>query len=280
MSSNKRNRATNFSFEEKELLLKYAIENKSVLENKVSNSVSWKDKNQCWLKISEAYNSTTSGCPRDATSLRLKYEGLKRLLRGSKSNLFKTGGGPHENDYTCSSELEKQLYNIIQLSVEGLPSKFDSDAVVNISNIDEEHEVENEIIDESAVDMFAQYDFVFDNNNEDLSTIIVGQSDKGMEKEPTVEKNWAPIDSTKLLKSTGKHQKLNTTGNLKRKNHSQASVSEKFTLLAEKKMELIEMQKSMLTIELEFLKNKHALELNLLELDISLKKQKLDNDRK
>lgn len=33
----------------------------------------------------------------------------------------------------------------------------------------------------------------------------------GMEKEPTVEKNWAPIDSTKLLKSTGKHQKLNTS---------------------------------------------------------------------
>lgn len=60
--------------------------------------------------------------------MRLKYEGLKRLLRGSKSNLFKTGGGPCENDYTCSSELEKQLYNIIQLSVEGLPSKFDSDA--------------------------------------------------------------------------------------------------------------------------------------------------------
>lgn len=28
--------------------------------------------------------------------------------------------------------------------------------------------------------MFAQYDFVFDNNNEDLSTIIVGQSDKGI----------------------------------------------------------------------------------------------------
>lgn len=32
-----------------------------------------------------------------------------------------------------------------------------------------------------------------------------------MEKEPTVKKNWAPIDSTKLLKSTGKHQKLNTS---------------------------------------------------------------------
>lgn len=57
-------------------------------------------------------------------------------------------------------------------------------------------------------------------------------------------------------------------------------MSEKFTLLAEKKMELIEIQKSMLTTEIEFLKNKHALELKLLELDVSLKKQKLDNDRK
>lgn len=62
MSSSKRTRASNFSFEEKELLLKYAIENRYVLENKVSNTVSWKDKNRCWLKISEAYNSTTSGC--------------------------------------------------------------------------------------------------------------------------------------------------------------------------------------------------------------------------
>ena len=50
--SNKINGATNFSFYEKELLLKYAIQNKYMLENKQSNAVSWKDKNMCWLKMS------------------------------------------------------------------------------------------------------------------------------------------------------------------------------------------------------------------------------------
>lgn len=40
----KRARATNFSFNEKELLLKYAIENQNILENKESNVVSRKKK--------------------------------------------------------------------------------------------------------------------------------------------------------------------------------------------------------------------------------------------
>lgn len=59
---NKRSRSANFSFEERELLLKCAIQNKYILENKESNAVTWKDKNECWLKISEQYNSTTPGC--------------------------------------------------------------------------------------------------------------------------------------------------------------------------------------------------------------------------
>lgn len=66
--------------------------------------------------------------PRDASSLKLKYEGIKKLLRGSKSELFKTGGNPSKTDYSNTSELEKQLYENIQLSVEGLPSFLDSDA--------------------------------------------------------------------------------------------------------------------------------------------------------
>uniref|UniRef100_A0A2S2P0M0 Regulatory protein zeste n=1 Tax=Schizaphis graminum TaxID=13262 RepID=A0A2S2P0M0_SCHGA len=130
-SSTKRQRATNFSFSEKELLLKYALQNRSVLENKESSSVSWKDKNKCWMQIAQLYNSTTTGCPRDAVSLRLKYEGIKKLLRGSKSEIFKTGGGPCTQNYSSSSELEKQLFEVIQLSVEGLPSMFDSDAMLS-----------------------------------------------------------------------------------------------------------------------------------------------------
>jgi len=65
-----------------------------------------------------------------------------------------------------------------------------------------------------------------------------------------------------------------------RKNNSQASTSDKFSQLAEKKFELVEFQKSVLLREHEenmnFLKAKHALELESLELDIAIKKHKLD----
>lgn len=33
----------------------------------------------------------------------------------------------NQNSYTASSEYEKQLFDIIQLSVEGLPSVFNND---------------------------------------------------------------------------------------------------------------------------------------------------------
>jgi len=63
-NTEKRARATNFNFREKELLLNIALENRHILENKESNAVSWKDKNKCWLNIAETYNSTTTGCVR------------------------------------------------------------------------------------------------------------------------------------------------------------------------------------------------------------------------
>lgn len=57
----------------------------------------------------------------------MKFEGIKKLLRGTKSDLFQTGGGPQKKSYTASSEYEKQLFDIIQLSVEGLLGFFDND---------------------------------------------------------------------------------------------------------------------------------------------------------
>lgn len=66
---------------------------------------------------------------------------------------------------------------------------------------------------------------------------------------------------------------------IKKKNHCQTSVSEKFTILAEKKLELVDMQISFLKEQHEetmiFLKKKHELELASLELEIVNKKPKL-----
>lgn len=52
---NEKPRSTNFTSYEKELLLKHAIQNRHILENKESNLVTWKDKQKCWLKITELY---------------------------------------------------------------------------------------------------------------------------------------------------------------------------------------------------------------------------------
>ncbi|KAL5237444.1 hypothetical protein ACI65C_004854 [Semiaphis heraclei] len=299
----KRARATNFSFNEKELFLKYAIENQNILENKESNAVSWKEKNICWLKIAEQYNSATSGC---------------KLLRGSKSELFKTGGGPCKTEYSGTSELEKDLFEIIQLSVEGLPSFLDPDAIpqsaicpVNFEEHNVTHINPEKLADSS--DSFIDYDIVLDSENNCLSvnndiflyhflhkesvldiptmlstqcandsiidniSIINHTNTSGLLSRNN-KPSWSPIESNKLLRSTGKHQKL-TTNTITRKNHSHASASDKFTLLAEKKIELVEIQKIVLLREHEenviFLKAKHALELKSLELDIALKKKKV-----
>lgn len=70
---------------------------------------------------------------------------------------------------------------------------------------------------------------------------------------------------------------------MKIENNCQASTSGMSSLLDEKKLELVELQKSILIQEHEenmgFLKAKHALELKSLELDIFIKKQKLDKKK-
>jgi len=60
-SSNKRKRSSNFSFLDKELLLKIALSRKAVLENKTSNAVTWKDKETTWSDIAVEFNSQTGG---------------------------------------------------------------------------------------------------------------------------------------------------------------------------------------------------------------------------
>jgi hypothetical protein len=56
---NKRKRSTNFSNTEKELLLKIVLPRLTVLENKTSNAVTWKHKENAWKEITDQFNSQT-----------------------------------------------------------------------------------------------------------------------------------------------------------------------------------------------------------------------------
>uniref|UniRef100_A0A2S2PGK1 Uncharacterized protein n=1 Tax=Schizaphis graminum TaxID=13262 RepID=A0A2S2PGK1_SCHGA len=114
---------------------------------------------------------------------------------------------------------------------------------------------------------------------EDTLNTIYDTSDKTTQNinDTSLCTSWTPLASTKLLRKSGKNDKLSTK--LKKKNHCQTSVSEKFSILAEKKLELVDLQISFLKEEHEeimiFLKRKHELELASLELEIANKNQKL-----
>lgn len=55
----KRARAPNFSIEETRLLLKIALKEKHILENKQTDSETWKIKNDTWKIITDTFNSAS-----------------------------------------------------------------------------------------------------------------------------------------------------------------------------------------------------------------------------
>lgn len=54
-------------------------------------------------------------------------------MRGTKSQLFVTGGGPFKNMPEPSTELESELFRTIQVSVEGIECAFDSNAISKLT---------------------------------------------------------------------------------------------------------------------------------------------------
>ncbi|XP_022910827.2 myb/SANT-like DNA-binding domain-containing protein 3 [Onthophagus taurus] len=128
----KRPRSINFKMEEVDLLIELISDRKKVIENKKSDTVTWKEKQNVWEEIAATMSATT-GVARDSKSLRTKYEFLKKTVRKKcadmKQEKLKTGGGP------CSeiqlTPIEEKIKALIILSVDGMRSICDSDAVNN-----------------------------------------------------------------------------------------------------------------------------------------------------
>lgn len=53
----------------------------------------------------------------------------KKNLRGTKFQLFVTGGNPFKNVSEPSTEFESELFRTIQVSVEGIDCAFDSNVI-------------------------------------------------------------------------------------------------------------------------------------------------------
>nr|CAI5839753.1 unnamed protein product [Callosobruchus analis] len=91
-----RKRAPNFTINEKTLLLNLIHQLKDVIENKKTNSKTWREKDEAWEKITEMFNAQSPEIyPRSKEALKKYYDNIKKNVRkevaDEKREMFKTG---------------------------------------------------------------------------------------------------------------------------------------------------------------------------------------------
>nr|CAH7735093.1 unnamed protein product [Callosobruchus chinensis] len=124
-------RGPNYTAKEKSLLLNLVYNFKGVLENKKTDSTTWRQKDEAWDKITNYFNSQTTEYARTKESLRKFYDNLKKNLRKDvaedKREIFKTGGGSQEMEIDPTRNLLLDIVN--QKSLFGLDTPFGGDCV-------------------------------------------------------------------------------------------------------------------------------------------------------
>lgn len=132
MEKQKRERSTNFSAEETNLLISLIETKKNIIENKKSDASTWQDKEKAWKDIEKAFNSASGAVFRDHKHLKLKYEAIKRDTRKKsamvRAERYKTGGGT--STAPPLTPVQEKVKSMILLSVEGNESQFDSDFIL------------------------------------------------------------------------------------------------------------------------------------------------------
>ncbi|CAG9825766.1 unnamed protein product [Phaedon cochleariae] len=167
MEKKKRFRAGNFSTEEVRLLIRLAFEENHVLENKQTDSEVRKLKSETWERIAEVFNASSGQTFRSVDTLRLKYESVKKDLKKkvnkNEAETMKTGGG--NPNYIVIDGPEKELLEVLSLSVHGLASISDSDTMTG--------EKEKEVFEEIPVSEITDQEIEFYDNVEPVVIDIV-----------------------------------------------------------------------------------------------------------
>ncbi|XP_050426601.1 uncharacterized protein LOC126836923, partial [Adelges cooleyi] len=228
---------------------------------------------------------------------------MLKLMAVSKKTLFETGGGPHIKPYEAQSELEKNLYSTIQISAEGLPSTFDSDAPILIPSAPEIHEQYEEVLVVSEEDSLDHDGILIYNEPSSYNTYKESQpaclttshvDPENVQSTSQIDTHnddslWSPLNATKCLRTKEKNSKLAVGKNnckfKKRtvnKKRCMSSAGLKFEELADNKMDLVSLQQQFLEqqmlqssaeheAKLKYMAEEHALKIELLKLEIESK---------
>lgn len=132
--ADKKRRAPNFSTSEKTLLLHLVGNFKDVIENKKTDSQTWKQKDLTWDKITKLFNSQNSqNICRSKDSLKKFYDNLKKNARKcvaeEKREITKTGGGQTKISSSKDPNIELCLSIMNRKTVFGLENPYDGDAM-------------------------------------------------------------------------------------------------------------------------------------------------------
>ncbi|XP_037821207.1 uncharacterized protein LOC119610154 [Lucilia sericata] len=142
--TDKKQRGKNFTTEEELLLVDLVISQKHILENKKSDAVNWKIKNEAWMKLEECFKSQ-SGIHRPWKTLRDKYDNMKRKskmeLATEKRETYRTGGGIPAN--ASVSAVSEKILSLVGNSATGLYNPFNNDTNNNIND----EQMEEEFLD-------------------------------------------------------------------------------------------------------------------------------------
>lgn len=144
MSSSTKFRSPNFTPREQQRLLDIVEEYVTIIEDKRTNAVTVKQKNETWEKIARQFNSSADTTSRDARQLRKCYENLKKrsrkVIAHERRETVRTGGGEKERqggedgDELTATEATEDLetaHRVAALLVDQFTpndNPFDSDA--------------------------------------------------------------------------------------------------------------------------------------------------------
>ncbi|XP_039312771.1 fibrinogen silencer-binding protein isoform X2 [Solenopsis invicta] len=130
MEQNKKGRTKNFTVSEKMLLIELVRERCKILENKTTNTVSVKEKEDCWEDLRLNFMYRSNGVSRCVQSLKTCWDNMKKRTKKQyaeeKQAIYKTGGGQYK---AISDPVAERVREIIRPSVEGLLNVFDNDCI-------------------------------------------------------------------------------------------------------------------------------------------------------
>ncbi|GLV59203.1 hypothetical protein CBL_21033 [Carabus blaptoides fortunei] len=238
----KRERCRNFTEEEKETLLVLVEQFIGLIENKKTDGVTTKQKNNAWEQVAQSFNSQFKTGSRTGAQLKLLYESLKKKAKKHKADnkveAYKTGGGTYKTQLTNT---DNKLIAMLGPQLTSLENAYDSNAEIDDIVFSSNDDLESNV--ESPASTIA------------LETVVV-----------PVEPATETFKTTFMNRIKSMKNKQKTRTNLEEED--KVNKSNLFMLKKEihdKKLEI-----------LEIIKEKELIDLKSKELDLKLKEKSLE----